>query len=171
MNRNDGFTTVELLVAIALISIAGAALYAGLSVAVRTLGKADRTVKTAAQVAVIDNALRSHIGRIAIPFWETKYTGEITPETARIAWLDGIGDRSLSIKHADGRLTLTLDEGEESPRVINLSANHVTSITIFRFPDTEGQPAGLRFSIHTERRTFESVYLFTSLPLGKSHDR
>lgn len=106
-DRGDaGFTTVEAIVAIAIIAAAGAMLAMASSVAFRTLIKTHDGVITSADCLSTDAAIRAAVGRVRIPWWESRAKAELSAEGVTIPWLDGIKENTITLSVVDGHLVI-----------------------------------------------------------------
>ncbi len=113
-HQNDGFTIVEVLIAVAVTAILAMGLGLALPQATRLLGKTRAVHRDSRQTLLLDDLLRREVGRLRIPFWEgqSPIDTETELETLILPFVDGKRERGLRIGFSDGRVKLSRREGE-----------------------------------------------------------
>lgn len=115
--RDDaGFTLVETLVAIAVLSVIGAALWTGFFSSTVGLERGMEAVRESGTALLVQELLSRELSRIRVPFWEREpdgFTGEADALTMPFA--DGEADAVLVLRAEEG--ALVLDRGGETVRI------------------------------------------------------
>jgi prepilin-type N-terminal cleavage/methylation domain-containing protein len=117
-----GFTLLEALAALAVLSIAGMSVLAGANIAINTLDAAKTRAVFTARLLYADERLRRTVGEIAIPYWEqagyatAKLVMSTHGNTLELPWYQGKRDAVLRLYQRDTALVLDIvtTEGCES---------------------------------------------------------
>lgn len=114
-NNEAGSTTIEALVALLILSIAGAALVAGSSGGIAAAVRAQRAAKDATTVLRLDDVLRRAALRVRLPYWDRSaasaatgtQTGAGTAAGAlSVPWFDGVAAETLRLSVEGEKLTV-----------------------------------------------------------------
>ena len=160
-----GFTTLEAIVAILVVSIAGAALFAGVFTALRGMEKEKRTIIDASLILKTDRAIRDAVGKVRIPFWERDTAITITDDEANIPRYEGKRDCFLHIKWIDSKLSIQTQEKDEVLSTVNLTGLDDVSIELLTDTSTDKSPVGLDISWYIHDREYHTIAAFASAPL------
>jgi prepilin-type N-terminal cleavage/methylation domain-containing protein len=133
---DDGFTFVEVLVAIALLSVVGVATSRGLSQALRSVGRTGVSLAQSARLARLDDSLRSLSGRIRVPYWAADQAIATGADELRVGWLDGDPERELSLGFRDG--VLAVGDGRTVERYAGFGNARFSVL-----PDQDGRTVGI----------------------------
>jgi prepilin-type N-terminal cleavage/methylation domain-containing protein len=158
MNKHDdGFTLVETLTAIAVISIAGLALLSGVSTATRALEKAKARAMYATRLLNADERLRELIGQVAIPFWERNADILAHAETLELPWYQGQKDAVLRIVFVKRDAQTMLEINTPDKREV-IMLDTVGEPTLGLILDADKQPRGvdIRLADYHSRIAFAS---------------
>lgn len=137
--REAGFSTMEAIVSIALIAIAGTLMLWVSAVSIRSLGATKDRVTLAADVLAVDSSLRSAVGRVRIPWWERRVRVTDEGSRASVPWLDGNPEGVLTIAEDNGRLVIGGPDGS----VIYRSRVKIDSLNVSAIANDTGVPTGL----------------------------
>jgi type II secretory pathway pseudopilin PulG len=104
-NNDAGSTTIEALVALLILSIAGAALVAGTSGGIAAAVRAQGAAKDATTVLRLDDAVRRAALRVRLPYWDRSAVASAVAEAGAAAgagaltvpWFDGVADETLRL--------------------------------------------------------------------------
>ncbi len=148
--QSDGFTIVEVLVAVAVTSILGMGLWFALSHAGRLLGKASKVHRNSRQVLFLDDAVRREVGRVRIPFWEgmSPFDGHDQSKTLVLPFVDGKRNRELRIDFVGDRVRLSRIEGKEETVVASFGP--FTSVTWEWVEEIAGKVSGFHLLVQME---------------------
>ncbi len=161
--QSDGFTIVEILVAVAVTSILGMGLWFALSHAGRLLGKASTVHRNSRQVLFLNDAVTREVGRVRIPFWEgmSLVDGHDEPKTLRLPFVDGARSRELSIEYVGDRVRLSRIEGDAETVVASFGP--FTSVKWEWVEEMPGRVSGFLLSVQMEGSA-RAVSLFVPTP-------
>ncbi len=166
MNKSEaeaGYTTIEALVSVALIALAGAIMLGISAVSIRSLAASKNAASVSANALAIDGALRAAIGRVRVPWWERRFAVTEGDSRASVAWLDGFPDRELSVSESGGHLVM-----EESGRgILYRSGAEIDSLSVETLRDPGGFCAGLEIRYGVGGTAFTCVAPFASRSLGE----
>jgi prepilin-type N-terminal cleavage/methylation domain-containing protein len=108
---DGGFTFVEILVSLALLSVLSVALLAGLLNAQKLVGRIVREAGTSARVVQLDGAVRRSVRRVRVPFWVRQVEVEQGDGWLEVPYLDGdTGDR-LTFRSREGWVLIGSTKG------------------------------------------------------------
>lgn len=144
--RNAGFSFLEVLAALLLLSALSLALWGGLAGSQGLLQKTIRRLSTSVKLLQLDSAIRQALERVRIPFW-------IDPETAArqegervsFAWLDGEPERLLTFELSDGTVVIAADGGR-----VGFGPFPAARLKLFR--EESGKPRGVEVAIRGEAK-------------------
>jgi prepilin-type N-terminal cleavage/methylation domain-containing protein len=105
-----GFTFIEILVSLLLLSLLGLVIWNGLS---RGEGLVLRTFQAAAdsvKILQLDTGLRDAAGRVRVPYWEGDCAATSTDDGISVPWLDGYEKRFLYIERRGPRLAIRFSQ-------------------------------------------------------------
>lgn len=138
-----GWTFLEVLVALAVLSLLGVGAWDAAAVSLRLAsGIRERTLE-ASRLLELDDRLRGLALRVRTPYWAGSHEVSLADGSCRVAWLDGDRDKGLLMAFRDG--TLTVGDGENAAsypgfrRAVFLSAL-----------DAENRPFGVSVELETE---------------------
>jgi prepilin-type N-terminal cleavage/methylation domain-containing protein len=164
MNKHDeGFTLVETLTAIAVISIAGLALLSGVSMATRTLEKAKTRAIHATRLLNADERLRELIGQVAIPFWERNAGFAVRNETLELPWYQGQKDAILRITFVKRDAQTMLEINTPDKREV-IMLDTVGEPALGLILDADKQPCGVEIRL----ADYHSRIAFASRPFTEA---
>ncbi len=113
--RNDGGSTLlEVMVALAIISILGVGAWTVVGTAIRISGRINERALENARVLQLDDSLRDFCGRVRPPFWTPGQAVEETEDGLKTAYLDGEAEKAFTLGFRDG--ALLLEDGAASMR-------------------------------------------------------
>jgi prepilin-type N-terminal cleavage/methylation domain-containing protein len=119
-DTDDGFTLIEVLVGMAILSLLGVAVWGGVTAALRAVSRSHDAALANARLLQLDDRFRAGAGRIRPPWWEPGLAIEESDGTWRIPFLDGAPERALTVTLKDG--TLSIDDGEVATQYAGVSS-------------------------------------------------
>ena len=105
-SSDGGFTFVEILVSLLLVSLLGLVIWSGLARGENLVRRTSRGTADAVRILQLDTALRKAAGRVRVPYWETGPQVEAGEDFLRVSWLDGQAQLYLSLGRRDGLLAV-----------------------------------------------------------------
>ena len=102
----DGFTLLEILAGLLIMSILGVSIWGGVSACIRVTSRIHDTALASTRILAMDDTLRNLAGRIRAPYWASEYLIENAEGEMRIAYLDGDPAKSMVLKMAGGALSV-----------------------------------------------------------------
>lgn len=100
----DGFTFVEVLVGLLIVSILGTAVATGLSGALRVVDRIQARLLESARLLRLDDGVRDLAERVRVPYFSSGHDATSTEYGLSIAWIDGDPDRTASVEFRDGTI-------------------------------------------------------------------
>ncbi len=166
--NEDGFTFVEVIASILILSIIGFLIWQGSSIATRVLFKStDRSIATI-RLLQLDEVMRRETGHIVIPFWISRLEIETTHSRISVPYYQGDPDDVLIIEVVEDALKITAPKHDKS-----LHFGPFPGISAMVARDTGGNPIGIKL-IHVasnlEDSLSEILYSFGSFPLWSADD-
>jgi len=105
-SSEGGFTFVEILVSLLLVSVLGLVIWSGLARGENLVRRTFRGTADAVRILQLDTALRKAAGRVVVPYWEAGPEVETAGDSVRVSWLDGQARRYLSLERRGGLLAV-----------------------------------------------------------------
>lgn len=93
--NDDGYTFVEVLAALAILSLSGFIVWSGLSGGIRAVETIQNRNRVTSEIALLEYSFRGEIGKLGPSFWEREY-----------------GDEYRGLYEIDGKLILETDSGK-----------------------------------------------------------
>jgi len=141
--REDGWTLVEVLVSLSILSLLALGAWNAAAVSLRLASDIRDRAMEAARLLELDDRLRGLAGRVRTPYWTAEHAMSLDSGECRVAWLDGDPDKGLLMSFREGRLSL--GDGESAAvyagfrRAVFLSAL-----------DADGRPYGVSVELETD---------------------
>jgi len=157
--REQGFTLVEVLIGMAIMSIIGLAVWTAVAVGLKTAGRSHDGALENARLLLLDDRLRESVGRVRVPWWIANAAVEATSTTWSIPWLNGDADAKLILSWHDG--SLWIDDGQYVSHHPGL-----TSVTVQ--PGLEGRDPALGITltaVRADKTTVRIVARYGSAPV------
>ena len=143
-DSENGFTFIEVLVSLLIISLVGMVLYASFSAGFRGIEKSKAEMRTAVRRLQTDSIIRSAAGSVRIPYWITEYEMTAAGETLEFPWYDG----------------------EKEIKTVRLPSGVVIDKSELVRKDGEA-PFGIRITYKIGKREYTTSAAFGSFPAGK----
>jgi prepilin-type N-terminal cleavage/methylation domain-containing protein len=140
----DGFSFIEVLVSLLIISLVGVVLYASFSTGFRAIEKAQTEVRTAVRHLQADHLIRSAAGAVEIPYWVTDYEMAAGENTLDLPWY----------------------EGEKESKTVQLPEGVIIEKSELVREDGKA-PFGIRIQYKIGKREYAASAPFASFPAGK----
>lgn len=113
-NRKDeGLSTLEALIAVAIFSVSTIALTSGLFSAYKSTRISRASAKSTSAILAGDTALRDAIGRIRIPYWAIGERVEIQDSALDIPWYNGVRNHHVLVSKEGTTLLIRVKYGSE----------------------------------------------------------
>ena len=95
--NEQGFTLVEVLVALALLSTLGLFVWAAAASGEKSLRRIVDGIRRYAEILELDAVVRSYAQRVLTPYWLPAPRSEISPGSLSVSYLDGSEEAALQI--------------------------------------------------------------------------
>ncbi len=161
-DADGGFTLVEVIVGMAILSLLGVAVWGGTTAALRAVSRAHDAALGNARLLELDDRFRAAAFRIRPPWWESELAVEDSNDTWRIPFLDGAKDRFLVVSVKDG--ILSIDDGEIATQYAG-----VTTASLALEKDESGTPFAA--ALEVEGRDTGHLTILARLGGMPVHDR
>jgi prepilin-type N-terminal cleavage/methylation domain-containing protein len=163
-HREDGFTFIELIVAMTIMSIIGVSMWIGFTAAVKLVHRIPESTEMMQEFLGLDNLLREHVGRIKIPFWEPELEYYIDSSTAQFPFYEGVETKYLLVEFNESELIIkTFDEeGEDEPEVIFRSGPYAY-VSFSEVEEKKIGILGLEVTLKPEHENVEEFSIFARI--------
>jgi len=138
--NEEGFTLLETLVAMVVLSILGVGVWAAVTVSAQGAAGSRASARAGTQVLQIDDRLRACVGRVRAPWWMPAPAVEESDGGWRIACLDGDPGKSLGISWKTA--VLSIDDGGTVSRYVGFTSVHLTPAV-----HMDGRPYGVELAL------------------------
>jgi prepilin-type N-terminal cleavage/methylation domain-containing protein len=112
----DGFTFMEVIAAMAIMSILGVTVWMGFAAAVNLIQSVPVSVELVQSYMVLDTIVREYISRVKPPFWQPELDYYMDSTSVIYPFYEGVEEQFLQIEYLDNHLYLSTnarDEDEE----------------------------------------------------------
>ncbi len=140
----EGFTLVEVLVALVLLSTLSLVVWAASFTGGRTLSKISAGISHNVELLEIDSAVRSYAQRVTLPYWLAGAKAESSDGGLSLPYLDGNPGLFLTLAFHDGMLTF--GDGTQS-----VSFPDVQEARMEVSPPSEGAASALTLIVKIKR--------------------
>ena len=106
----NGFTVLEVLVGLAILSLLGIGVWSGVAASLRAASRLRAAVLANARLLQLDDRIREAAGRIVPPWWARGPAIQELPGEWRVPMVDGYPEKFLVVAFKDG--VLSIDDGE-----------------------------------------------------------
>ncbi len=137
-----GFTFVELLVSLVLLSVLGLVVWSGLLNADGLVRRTIRQAALSARVLQLDTFLRRSALRVRVPYWQTGLQANQEPGKVEVPWLDGEAGATLTVE-LRGEQVIVGFPGEE--RFIPFGPFPAAKLGLYK--DASGQSGGIELTV------------------------
>jgi prepilin-type N-terminal cleavage/methylation domain-containing protein len=96
--NEEGFTFIEILVSMVLLSVLGVTIWTGLISSQGLIRKIISEASMSAKILQLDNFVRQHVNQVKIPFWEGKIKAEAVESGLAIPYLNSDYEDMLIFK-------------------------------------------------------------------------
>jgi prepilin-type N-terminal cleavage/methylation domain-containing protein len=139
----EGFTLLEVLVGMVVLSLLGIGVWTAVAVAGRSMERFRESVRAGSQVLQLDDRFRACADRVRPPWWGGEPDLVAAGGAWRISCLDGDPDRALTLSWQDG--VLAIDDGELVARYRGL-----TDVELAPARDPAGRQLGVELRLTAE---------------------
>jgi prepilin-type N-terminal cleavage/methylation domain-containing protein len=102
----SGFTYIEMMVALIILSLVGVLVWQGISASGKLLDKISVSSSTTMRLMQTEESVRELVGKIRIPFWINAMELEEGEGEIAVPFYEGRGENLLIIKYEDGSLII-----------------------------------------------------------------
>jgi prepilin-type N-terminal cleavage/methylation domain-containing protein len=139
----EGFTLLEVLVGMVILSLLGIGVWTGVAVAWRGVERFRESARAGSLVLQLDDRFRACAARVRPPWWGGEPAFQAEGHTWRISCLDGDPGETLTISWKDG--VLAIDDGERITRYRGF-----TDVDLSPARDGTGVPFGAELDLDME---------------------
>ena len=162
--KEDGFTIIEVLVAMTIMSILGITMWMGFSAAVSLIHTVPESSRLIQEIIALDSILREYISRVRVPFWLPELDYYIDTTSALFPYYEGIETKFLQIEYYDNEIYLKTfeEESDEEPETIY----HTGPFTYVNFSEVSEKKLGLlglEITLKHEHERIEEFTIFARL--------
>ncbi len=160
-DRTDsGWTTIEVVIALAVTVLVGAVAVSAVSGELRALGAARDGFAAASAALRVDDALRESIGSIRIPYWDRSARPQIASGSLVCPFFGGRRDASLRVTASEGTLAIvTGDYQRVFAGVDRMSARMLAG--------TDGSIKGVSVTFWIDGIEYRTSQVFASAAIGE----
>jgi len=137
---DGGFTLLETLVAMVVLSALGIGVWAAVTVSTQSITRSRASGRAAVQVLQIDDRLRACVSRVRAPWWFPAPAIEGSDGSWQLPYLDGDPGKSLAISWKEA--VLSIDDGATLSRYPGFTSARLTPAL-----DADGKPYGVELAL------------------------
>jgi prepilin-type N-terminal cleavage/methylation domain-containing protein len=162
MKNDEGFTLIETLTALALVSIIMTILTLALSSSLGVLGKSRDRALFGVRLLRADSLIRNRIGAVAIPYWETPVL-ETGDSSVTIPWYQGERSGYVRLLAEDDSLIMETGEKKKTERIVLLSGLEEVGFSILR--NEQRTPCGIDVAYSHKQKIYHTLSAFSTFPI------
>jgi hypothetical protein len=163
-DREDGFTLLEALAAMGVITVVLTLLAMALPSSIAALGKSRDTLIFGVKLLRADSLIRNRVGAIAVPYWENLVL-DAGISSLTIPWYQGKPGAKLRLSAEDNALILEIEGAGDGERVTVIDGLDGVELSVLR--DDKQIPYGIGISYFYKQNTYHCFSAFASHPLGR----
>jgi prepilin-type N-terminal cleavage/methylation domain-containing protein len=161
-NSQGGFTLLETLIAMGVVSLIMIILALSLSSSAGTMEKAKDRVLFGIQLLRADSLVRNRIGAVAVPYWETPVL-ETEESSLRIPWYQGERESFVRLLVEEGTLVMETAGKEKKERILLVSDLDGAEFSVLR--NSESIPYGVGVACFRGQNSYQTLSAFATLPV------
>jgi prepilin-type N-terminal cleavage/methylation domain-containing protein len=155
--NEQGFTFVEVMVALLIISLIGVVVWQGSVRSGRLLDRISRESLITLKLMRTESALRDAVAEIRIPFWVSEAVIEESDGELVIPFYEGSADALLVVKCEDGSIVIGTRSGGEGTMEKSATFGPFAGTAVELARDNDDRPFGIRFTLRVQDGSFEPV--------------
>jgi prepilin-type N-terminal cleavage/methylation domain-containing protein len=166
-NRENGFTFIEVLVSVTILSILGFAIWIGFISVINLIQTVPEATEKGQNLLNLDTYLRHSCEEILVPFWMPEYEYEEESDRVVLPYYGGKEENILSIEYKDKYITITPSiieedetEDESEPLPPSFKAGPYDEVRFEVISTKEEGLIGLEVSILETFEEYEGVKIF-----------
>ena len=169
-NRNstkssqDGFTLIEVLIAMFIMSILGMTVWMGFAVAVNLIHTVPQSTKLMQEFITLDSVLREYMSRVRLPFWQPELNYYIDSTSALFPFYEGVEKKFLLIEFMDNEIYLkTFNEDDEEEDETLFHTGPFQYVYFNEVSEKKQGLIGLEIVLKPEHEKLDEFTIFTRL--------
>jgi hypothetical protein len=156
-----GSTLLEVIAAMAIISILGIGAWNAVSASLRIAGRIHDNAIASERLLVLDDRVRGLAGRIRAPFWAARQAVEADAGSMSVSFLDGNPEKKMSLSFQGG--ILSVDDGSAVTRFTGFTEADFSPAT-----DDGNNVFGITVNVRTkDGKRLAITARFGSMPIGR----
>lgn len=163
--KDEGLSTIEALIAVAIFSISTIALASGVFSAYKAARISRSSAKSTFATLAGDAALRDTIGRVRIPYWAIEERIEIQGPSLDIPWYNGVRDHHVLVSTEGSKLLIRVKYGSEIKT--SIAIDDCTEASFSPMQDDTSRMLGVKAVYRIGRAETVTLAPFASIQLKK----
>jgi len=159
LRSDKGFTYIEMMVALIILSLVGVLVWQGITGAGKLLDKISVHSSTTVRLMQTEEAVRGLVGNIRIPFWMSVIELEEVEGEIAIPFYEGRSDTLLEIKYEDSFLIIGTRETDEEQMEDVKSFGPFSNADIEVGRNQEGELFGITVVLYPVRSSLDPVHI------------
>jgi prepilin-type N-terminal cleavage/methylation domain-containing protein len=161
-NPQSGFTMMETLIAMGVVSLIMIILALSLSSSAGAMQKAKDRSLFGIKLLRADSLIRSRIGEVAVPYWENP-APEMGESSVTIPWRHGERESYVRLLAEEGALVMETGDRQKKERTLLMSGLDRIEFSILR---NEGSvPYGIGVAYIQGQNSYHTLSAFSSIPV------
>ena len=158
-----GISTIEALIAVALVSISLIALASGSFSAIKAANKSRHAAISMHEILVADSIFRDFVGNVRIPYWDQKSKISIEPKKLELPWLNGARDSYLILSADNDSVIISNRINDAETKIKTIKSCKDASFSAIE--SSNGRVIGITLTVEFDSREFTITAPFGSTPL------
>jgi type II secretory pathway pseudopilin PulG len=161
ISSESGTTTIEVIVAIAIIAFVATAAAGAFSGGLKSFAKSNLSIIRTTTILKIDDAVRSACRGVFVPYWDRHARINATGEAFTIPYWQGKADSTVIISNTKSGLSIATPEGVRIFAVATL-------VSVTALPDEKTGLRGIKLTYRISDQELSTIAPFASGPLGSA---
>jgi hypothetical protein len=162
--KSDGTTLIEVLVAVAVISVIGFAVWIGFSTTILMIKKIPTVVDGTISLIQYDVSLRKQLNRVKVPFWVYEYKAEEDSRSVQFPYCDGIATKLLIFEYNNDYVVIKTDSSDDKnpidPPEPEIKYGPFSEVSFELVKNDDDELTGLQITVVSEKNNLGEMTIF-----------
>ena len=156
LKNEDGFTFIEIMIALIITSLLGIVIWQGLARGSSLIEKISMSSSETVKVLQMEESIRTVTSKVIIPFWEDAIKIEEEDDKLSIPYFEAERDKFLSIKIEDDYLLIGSSKNKEEEQNIHLFGPF-SEVDFELVYSEDDEIIGIKYMLQHTKKSFDTI--------------